>query len=98
MEDTAGNGGMYGGIHAVGDVRLTDVLNVTSDHVPTAFVSAATKLSDMLLFNFKLPVDSIEGILKTKLYNPLNNEVAFEKSENIIIGNGADLTYSITEK
>ncbi len=95
VDDTGGNGGMYGGTHAVGDVQLAEVLNVTSKHVPTAFVSEATKLSDTLLFIFKVPVDSIDGILKTKVYNPLNNEVAFEKSENFVVGNKANSAYPI---
>ncbi len=95
VDDTGGNGGMYGSNHAIGDVQLTDVLNLTSDHVPIAFVSAATKLADTLLFKFKVPVDSIDGVLKTKVYNPLNNEVAFEKSENFIVGNKANSAYPI---
>ena len=93
VDDTGGNGGMYGGTHAVGDVQLADVLSVSSNHKPVEFIDANTRLADTLLFNFKVPVDSIEGILKTKVYNPLNNEVAFEKSENFTVGNKVDSSY-----
>ncbi|MBC7511947.1 MAG: glycoside hydrolase family 127 protein, partial [Ferruginibacter sp.] len=95
VDDTGGNGGMYGGPHTIGDVQLSDVVSVSSNHKPVAFINANTKIADTLRFTLKVPVDSIEGTIKTKVYNPLNNEVAFEKSENIIVGNNADSTYEI---
>ena len=98
VDDAGGNGGMYGGTHAIGDVQLTDVLMLASNHKPEAYSSADTKLADTLHFYFKAPVDSIAGILKTKVYNPLSNEIAYEKSEQISIGNRADSTYLFAVK
>lgn len=93
VDDTGGNGGMYGGTHAIGDVQLADVLSVSSNHKPVAFNKADTKIADTLLFTLKVPVDRIEGTLKTSVYNPLNDEVVFEKSEDITVGNNASSAY-----
>ena len=98
VDDTGGNGGMYGGTHAIGDVQLADVLSVSSNHIPVAFNEAGRKIADTLLFSLKVPVDRIEGTLKTKLYNPLTDEVVFEKSEDITVGNKADLAYPLSVK
>ena len=95
VDDTGGNGGMYGGTHAVGDVLLADVLAVTSYHKPVAFIATDTKFSDTLHFQLKVPVDRIEGMVKVKVYNPLTNEIAYEKSDNLTVGNKGDVAYPL---
>ena len=98
LENTGGNGGMYGGIHAIGDVQLTDVVSVSSKHKPVAFINVGTKLAYTLVFTLKVFVDCIKGILKTKVYNPLNNEMVYEKSEDFVVGNKADSSYPFAVK
>jgi DUF1680 family protein len=96
VDDTGGNGGMYGGVQSIGDVRLIDVLSLTTNHTPALFNAVGTRLADTLLFKLKAPVDSITGLVKVNVYNSSNNEVAYEKIDTIIIGNKAALTYPIT--
>jgi len=95
VDDSGGNGGMYGAPHAIGDVQLADVASVSSNHKPVLFINANTNLADTLRFTLKVPVDSIEGTLKTKVYNPLNKEIVFEKSQDFIVGNKADSVYPV---
>ncbi len=95
VDDTGGSGGMYGGTHAVGDVLLANVLALTSHHKPVAFMATDTNFSDTLLFQLKVPVDRIEGAVKVKVYNALTNEIAYEKSENLTVGNKGDVAYPL---
>ena len=95
VEDTGGNGGMYGGPHAIGDVRLSDVVTVSSNHKPVAFMDADTQIADTLRFTLKVPVDSIEGTIKITVYNPLNNEIVYTKVKDFTVGNKAGLSYPL---
>jgi DUF1680 family protein len=95
VNDMGGNGGMYGGPHSAGDVKLSDVVFITTNHKPAAINVESTKVTDTLLFNFKIPVDSIEGNIKVKVFNQLTNEVVFEKTDNFIAGNKADSSYPV---
>ena len=96
VNDFGGNGGMIFGPHAIGDVLLNDVLSISTNHIPAALLAESQKISDTLLFNFKVPVDRIEGNLKIKVYNPITNKVVFEKSEKLTVGNKADSAYPVT--
>jgi len=93
VDDTGGNGGMYGGPHAIGDVQLADVASVSSNHKSVQFINANTNLADTLRLTLKVPVDSIEDTLKTKVYNPMNDEIVYEKRDDFIVGKNADSSY-----
>jgi DUF1680 family protein len=93
VNDTAGNGGIYGRAPSLKDVMLSDVLKINTNHKPVQFVSANRIFTDTVIFNFKVPIEKMQGSLHIKVYNPINKTIAFEKNVEVTVGSGIDSSH-----
>ncbi len=93
VDDTAGNGGIYGRAPSLKDVMLSDILKIKTNHQIVEFTSVNTSFTDTLIFNFKVPVEKMEGSLQIKVSNPINKTIAFEKNVDVTVSSGADSSY-----
>jgi len=93
VNDTAGNGGIHGRAPSLKDATLGDVLKIKTNHKPVHFTSANTVFNDKVIFNFKVPVEKMDGSLHIKVFNPVSNDIAFEKSIDIKVNSGTDSFY-----
>ena len=96
VNDLGGDGGMHGGIYSIRNMKLSDIAYLTSNDKPSEFKTSATKCEKNLLFNFRLPVEKIEGTIHTKVYNQDTKDVLFSKDDRIVIGGNADSVYRIS--
>jgi len=96
VNDMGGNGGMHGGIQSIGNVKLSDIAILKSNDKPSEFKSSDLKFDKTLLFNFKAPVEKIEGTICVKVYDAISKTVLFENDDHIVIGNKADSVYHIS--
>jgi DUF1680 family protein len=94
VHDRGGNGGMYGRPHSVGDVRLSDLLELKTLDKPLPFISENSKFAEKLIFHFKIPVEKLKVHLKINVYDPKRKRVVFQKDEHIVIGKNADTTFT----
>lgn len=99
VNDFSGKGGMLAGPYAIRNtLQLSDILTVTAkvDSAKNS-TSGQSVFFKLLLFNFKTPVDKLEGVLKVRVFNPMNKKVLFKKEEAITIGNQAqaDTAYQV---
>jgi DUF1680 family protein len=92
VNDTAGNGGIYGRAPSFKDAMLSDVLKIKTNHKPVHFTSANKRFTDTVIFNFKVPVEKMEGSLQIKVYSPVSKSIAFERNVDVTVG-GVDSTY-----
>ncbi len=88
VHDTGGNGGMYGSVHTLGNVRLPDILVLEVTNKPAAFSQQNSKFSETLIFHFRTDIKNLHGDLKIKVYDLKSKEVVFQKHESLIIGVG----------
>jgi DUF1680 family protein len=96
VNGTGGYNGMYGGTLAVRALQLSDLLELSVPGEPVKFVTPNAKFSNALNFNLKTPVDIIKGTLAIKVYNVKNNEVIFQKDDQLTVGNKADSVYNLS--
>lgn len=95
VNDIVGNGGMYGGPNRIVDAHLANVMSLKSIDKPSEFTSkGGSEFTKKVFFEFKVPVERIEGTLVVKIYDPVKNKIVYRHEENIIIGNNADSSYS----
>jgi DUF1680 family protein len=90
VNDTGGNGGMYGSPHEIGDARLSDVIVLVSNDKPLAFTSQNSKFNKTLIFHLRTAVEKLQGDLRIRVYDPKSKEVVFQKDEHIVIGEKTD--------
>ncbi len=93
VDDTTLNGGIYGRSPSLKDAMLSDVLKIKTNHKPVDFTSANKSFNDTVIFNFKVPVEKMEGSLQIKVYSPQSKIIAFEKNIDVTVGSGSDSTY-----
>ena len=93
VDDTGGNGGIYGRAPSLKDAMLADVLKIKTNRKPVHFTSANAVFNDTVIFDFKIPVDNMDGSLHIKVSNPLSNVIAFEKSVDVIVNSATDSSY-----
>jgi DUF1680 family protein len=93
VNDMGGNGGMSGTSNLIRGAKVSDIVVLASTHKPTKFSSSNTKFSDTLLFHFRRSLDKMDGTLKVKVYDPISNEIVFQKSDNVEVGNKVDSSY-----
>lgn len=93
VNDTGGNGGMYGRPTSIEDASLADVMQIKTNLKPVELSRANTVVNDTVLFKFSVPIEKLEGSLKIKIYNPVTNEIAVDKNVDVVIGSKADSTY-----
>lgn len=90
------NGGMYAGTYSIGNPGIDDVVFLKTNDTPTELaVSGVSEFSKTLIFNFKVPVESLKGTIKVNVYEPKSKVLIFQKEDNITVGNLSDTTYSI---
>ena len=96
VNDLGGIGGLRAGPYALENtLRLSDILTVTAKTESAKKGPSPQGVPDMLFFGFKTPVATLEGVLKVRIFNPMNNKVVFKKEEAITVGNRADTTYRV---
>ncbi len=96
VSNRRGNGGMYSGPYSLGCPGITDIVFLQTNDIPSEFDSTGDKFNKTLIFNFKVPIDKLKGIIKVKVYEPKSKVTVFQKEDNITIGNKSDTTYNIT--
>lgn len=96
VNDMGGNGGIHGGIQSIGNIRFSDIAYLTTNDKPSEFNSSASKFDKTLLFNFKIPVEKMEGTIHVKVYDAVSKAIVFKKEEQIVIGSKADSAYKIS--
>ena len=96
VNDTGGNGGMYGGILSIGNLRLSDIAFLTTNDKLSEFTSPNTKFDKTLLFKFKVPVEKMEGTIYVKVYDAVSKAVLFKNEDPIVVGSKADSVYHIS--
>lgn len=96
VNDMGGNGGMHGGIQSIGNVRLSDIAFLTTNDKPSEFKSSASKFDKTVLFNFKIPIEKMDGTIRVKAYDAVSKAIVFKKEEQIVIGSKADSVYKIS--
>lgn len=97
VNDFDGNGGMYGGHIKIADFRLENILSLRTTDKPSEFTENRGKdIETKLFFDFKVPMERLEGILSVKVYDPVNNDVVFKHMTDITIGSNANNSYSTT--
>lgn len=93
VDDFAGNGGMIGNQHYIGKIRLADLLILHSKDYPIKFDDhRMLRFDKRLHFNFKVPIDKIEGTIHVSVFNDMG-KVVFQKNERVLVGNKADSLY-----
>lgn len=96
VNDRGGRGGMYSGNYSIGNTGLTDIVFLGTNDKPSVFASSgASKFNKTLLFNFKVPIEKLEGKINIKVYEPKSKVVVFQKEDNITVGNKTNTTYSV---
>ncbi len=97
VNDFDGNGGMYGGRVKIADFRLENILSLRTTDKPFIFTENRGKdFKTNLFFDFKVPMEQLEGTLSVKAYDPVNNDVVFKHMTNITVGSNAKSSYSTT--
>lgn len=94
VNDTGGNGGMYGNSHEIGDALMSDAVILKSYDKPVAFNSPNSALNNTLVFHLKTSVEKLKGDLRIIVYEPESKKVVFQKDEHIAIGEKADTTFT----
>jgi DUF1680 family protein len=96
VNSRGGNSGMYGGNHSIGNASLTDIVFLNTSDKPSEFASSGvSEFNKTLIFNFKVPIEKLEGTIKVKVYEPKSKVVVFQKEDKIAIGDKADTTYRV---
>ncbi|MBC7849283.1 MAG: glycoside hydrolase family 127 protein, partial [Chitinophagaceae bacterium] len=96
VSDMGGNGGMHGGIYSISNVRLSDIVILKTNDKPSEFKSSDLKFDKTLLFNFKVPVEKMEGTIHVKVYDAVSKAVLFKNEDHIVVGSKADSVYRIS--
>jgi DUF1680 family protein len=94
VNDTGWYGGIYGGPLSIGNVKLSDMVILKTNDLPSEFSYNNSVFHKTILFQFKNPVDILKGTLNVKIYEPNSNTIVFQKEENLEIGQKADTSYS----
>lgn len=96
VNDINGNGGMYGAPNRIVDVRLANVLSIKSTDKPSSFTTKDEhEFTKRLFFEFKVPIERLKGTLMIKVYDPVNNKIAFKNMTDITIDSKADTSFSL---
>jgi DUF1680 family protein len=99
VDNRRDNGGMYAGACMIDNTRITDIVFLKTNDKPSELNSSgSSEIKKTLLFNFRIPIESLSGRIKVKVYEPESGGVVFEKEENIAVGNKADTAYNVTVK
>lgn len=95
VNDITGNGGMYGGPNRLVHVRLADVLSLKSEDKPSEIITKTeSNFTRKLFFEFKIPIERIEGTLRVNIYDPKNNKIVYRHLADISIGSKTDTSYT----
>ncbi|NEW81448.1 MAG: hypothetical protein GZ094_03675 [Mariniphaga sp.] len=94
VNDLSGNGGMWGAEHTIGDMNLGDVLYLQTSDAPSKFTLETTSFHKTVYFKFKIPIDSIQGTLNVKVYQPTSKAIIFQKEYEIVVGSKADSLFN----
>lgn len=96
VNDINGNGGMYGGRVRIVDFRLENALSLKTTDKPLEFTeNCGGDFVSKLFFDFNVPMERLEGTLSVKVYDPVNNDVAFQQVTDIAVGDKGDTSYSV---
>jgi DUF1680 family protein len=98
VKDEGGNGGFrFGPFYLSNQVSLSDVAVISAAAVAPENAGHPDKLPahQEIIFNFKVPVDKVEGAINVKIYNPAGNDVVYKKEEPITIGSKTGTAYQI---
>ena len=96
VNDIHGDGGLYAGAYSLKSLTLSDFVAIHTNDQPSQFSSSgASEFKKTLLFNFIVPMDKLDGVIKVKVYEPKTKQVVFQKEDNFSVDNKAGATYSV---
>lgn len=95
VNDYAGNGGMYYSPHSINKLMLADLVSFRSDGIPVnASLIHDTKIARTIVFNFKIPVNKLEGTVRVRVYGIDDKINILKKEVHLTLKAKSDTSYS----
>lgn len=96
VTDYGGFGGMWGKNRKILNVKLPDIVGLSTIDMPLEYNSNITSYKRTLKFNFKIPISKLRGQIKVKVYENNTDNVVLQRTDSIYIGNKADSVYTVS--